>query len=431
MKGRKILKLSTCIVLLMTLVAGNYGVEAKEVEITTSKIKQGPYKIGVIGDEEKSAVGKTIEEAISEQRGFATEEESIQILEEDIQEIPDDIDALWISEANIKNKEVKKLYKQAKKENKPFYIFGEKLDAEDITNTFEPNLDITPEYLKESTYSLDMFGYKFENNQVKLSAVISINRGNQDYKLEDLENMTKRYNIEINKSTKARKSQFSFLSPNIAAAAGIDVNLPDSFSNIYTWETEINNFIDINSTQQRLAKSYHVWEVYKDETPDNPDTKSYVYFRADQPLSEIEIFKSREFVDRLDADKSSNIITKGWLPDNSSISGNVTYDLTWPPGASVSWDTSGDIEIYDSTGSLSGDWHKFKVEDNEYLDDVLTESDVWVSSQSYTISQDAKGHKIGHDFEATIDGHSGRAEPNEVDNWDTSGNLYFYWVVRR
>jgi hypothetical protein len=428
MKRRNILKFSTCIVLLLTLVAGSFGIEAQEVDITTSKIRQGPFKIGVIGYKEKSAVGRTIEEAINEQKGLVTEEESIQILEEDIQEIPDDIDALWISESNIADTKVKNLYIQAKKESKPFYVFGEKLDAEDITNHFEPDFGFTPEYPKNSTYSLDMFGYKFENNQVKLSAVISLNRGNQDYHLEDLVDITKRYNIKINKST---KSQFGFLSPNIAKAAGIDVSLPDSFSNIYTWETEMNNFIDINSTQQKLAKSYHVWEVYKDETPDNPDTKSYVYFRADQPLSEIEVFESREFVDRLDADKSSNIITKGWLPDDSSISGSVDFDLTWPPGASVSWDTSGDIEIFDSNGSLSGDWHEFKVEDNEYFDDVLRESDVWVSSQSYTISQNAKGHKIGHDFEATIDGHSGRAEPTEVDNWDTSGNLYFYWVVRR
>ncbi len=431
MKGRKILKISTCIVLLMTVVAGNFGVEAQEVEITTSKIKQGPFKIGVIGYEQNSAVGKTIEEATREQRSLGKVEESIQILEEDIQEIPDEIDALWIAESNLKDTKVKKWYKQAKKEHKPFYIFGEKLDAENIINTFEPDLGLSPEYPKDSTYSLDLFGYKFENNQVKLSSVISINRENQGYNLEDLENITKRYNIKINKIANPRKSQISFLSPNKAKAAGIDVNLPDSFSNIYTWETEMNNFIDINSTQQRLAKSYHVWEVYKDDTPSNPDTKSYVYFRADQPLSEIEVFESREFVDRLDADKTSNIITRGWLPDDSSISGSVDFDLTWPPGASVSWDTSGDIEIFDSNGSLSGDWHEFKVEDNEYFDDVLRESDVWVSSQSYTISQNAKGHKIGHDFEATIDGHSGRAEPAEVDNGDTSGNLYFCWVVRR
>ncbi|ELK41900.1 hypothetical protein D478_11532 [Brevibacillus agri BAB-2500] len=133
---------------------------------------------------------------------------------------------------------------------------------------------MSPEYPKDSTYSLDLFGYKFENNQVKLPSVISINRENQGYNLEDLENITKRYNIKINKIANPRKSQNSFLSPNKAKAAGIDVNLPDSFSNIYTWETEMNNFIDINSTQQRLAKSYHVWEVYKDDTPSNPDTKA-------------------------------------------------------------------------------------------------------------------------------------------------------------
>lgn len=108
MKGRKILKISTCIVLLMTVVAGNFGVEAQEVEITTSKIKQGPFKIGVIGYEQNSAVGKTIEEATREQRSLGKVEESIQILEEDIQEIPDEIDALWIAESNLKDTKVKK-----------------------------------------------------------------------------------------------------------------------------------------------------------------------------------------------------------------------------------------------------------------------------------------------------------------------------------
>lgn len=143
MKGRKILKISTCIVLLMTVVAGNFGVEAREVEITTSKIKQGPFKIGVIGYEQNSAVGKTIEEATREQRSLGKVEESIQILEEDIQEIPDEIDALWIAESNLKDTKVKKWYKQAKKEHKPFYIFGEKLDAENIINTFEPDLGLS------------------------------------------------------------------------------------------------------------------------------------------------------------------------------------------------------------------------------------------------------------------------------------------------
>ncbi|WP_289135587.1 hypothetical protein [uncultured Brevibacillus sp.] len=433
MRRGKILKISAVTVLLMTLVVGNLGVEAKEEVITTSKIKEGAFKIGVIGTEGDSVVGKAVEHSVEKQsmRGLSDEEESLQLLDEDINEIPDDIDALWVSEENMKASKVKRLYKQAKKEKKPFYVFGEKLDAEEINSIFESDLEITPEYITNSAYSLDMFGYKFEDNQVKLSSVISINRGDQEYELKDLEDITKRYDIKINKKTKSKKSILSFLGPNIANAAGIEVNLPDSFSNIYTWETEVNNFVDINSTQQRLAKTYHVWEVYKDDTPSNPDTKSYVYFRADQPLSEFEVFISREFVDLLDADNTSNIITKGWLPDNSSFSGSVDLNLSWPPGASVSWDTSGDIEIFDASGSLSRDSHKFKVEDNEYFDDVLSDSDIWVSSQSYTISQNAKGHKIGHDFEATIDGHTGGAKPSEVDDYDTDNNLYFYWVVRR
>ncbi|MFJ9497804.1 hypothetical protein [Brevibacillus centrosporus] len=432
MKRSRIWKITVSTVLLLTLAAGNLGVEAKE-EITTSKIKKGSFKIGVIGSEDESAVGKSVDRAVNKLKksGISSEEESLTLLDQDTDVIPDDIDALWVSEENMKKSKVKKLYKQAKKSKKPFYVFGEKLDAEEINSTFESDLDIAPEYNKNSSYSLDMFGYKFEDNQIKLSSVISINRGDQEYELEDLEDITKRYDIKITKNTKYNKSKFSFFSPNIASAAGIDVNLPDSFSNIYTWETEINNFVDINSTQQRLAKSYHVWEVYKDDTPSNPDTKSYVYFRADQPLNEFEQFHSDEFIQRLDADKTSEIITKGWLPDNSSFSGSVDLDLSWPPGASISWDTDGDIEIFDSRGALSGDWHKFSVEDNEYFDDVLSDTDVWVSSMQYTISQKATGHKIGNDLKATIDGHTGRAEPNEVDDWDTSGNLYFYWVVRR
>ncbi len=419
MKVLKLVKVTVVSLLLTATTFTNIG--GKAAKVTTSEIRQGPFLIGVIDDNEDTSIGKEIDKALKKSS------KSYNKLDKKINEIPDEVEAIWVSEDLLDEPNIENIFKKSKQKKKPFYIYGDKLNPQAISNQFDLNYGIFPE-IESDKYSVDMMGFKFEDGETKPSFVISYNRGNNEYELKDLEELTRRYDIKLKQE---RHSISSMFTPNVAQAAGMTIELPDTYSKIYTWEASCFNWVEYDVGKYQRGATYHVWEVYKDDTPSNPDYKSYVYFRADEPIDTIDRFRSKDQVLRLDSE-NSNIITKSWLPDNSALSGSVSLSLSYPPSASVDFDTSGDIEIFDAEGSLDTDYHYFAVEDNEYLDTLLRPGDVWVSSQSYDITQSATGHKIGSRFAVKVRGVDEAADYDEWSDYDVTGaSSFVYWVVRR
>jgi hypothetical protein len=412
-------------VLLVSL-AAPYSIDIRSNQTSaysTSDIKPEPFKIGVIDSVENSKIDKQISEAIFKK------DKSLTKLGKDIDRIPDDVDALWVSKEDITEKNIKDLFKDAKQKGKPFYVFGENLDSKTINETIGTGIDLEVEIGQdENKKSIDMMGYKFEDGVIKPSFSLSINRKEDaPVEIEELKKLTRRHNIKIKK-----RETSSLIKPNSAYAAGMDINVPGSYVHIYYFDTYVNNYIWMSSSQYRLAKTYHVWEVFKDETPADPTYKSYIYFRADEPLNEFDQFKSEESVKRLDADTTSDVKTTAWKPDNSTFGDTASFSI-YPPSASVSWQTDGAIEIFGATGSLAYDWHSFNVEDNEYFDTMIRPGDTWVSSQSYGINQGTLKHKIGFRFTHYYNGYSSYAQASEYSKYDarSANDDFVWWVIAR
>ncbi|WP_139489520.1 hypothetical protein [Brevibacillus dissolubilis] len=399
-------------------------IEIKAAKYSTSDMKPEPFLIGVIDSQEDSAIGKVIKQERMKK------EKSITKLDRSSTRLPAEIDAVWVAQKEIGQANVQALFQEAQKQQKPFYVYGENLDAGRIHATLGSGIELLPDWKDGNhAYQLDMMGYKFENGSVKPSFVLSANRNEQAYELDDLKQLSRRYNVDIKK----KDDITGFFATSAYAGGMTDISVPDSYSPIYTWEALITNYVPLSATQTGVAKTYHVWKVYKDDTPADTSMKDYIYIRADEPVSAFSRLKSEEVVSRLDADQASKIITTAWKPDNSSWSGSVSMNIGFPPSATVSWNTDGDVEIFGSTGSLADDWHSFSVEDNEWTDTLLRQGDTWISTQSYSISQGAVKHKIGHRLTHTVNGKSGYVEPGEYSKLDAKSWVtnYVYWVISK
>lgn len=412
------------IITALILISANINVQANPIENVLPDLRPEPFYIGVIESNSDTAIGQSI------RQGVKNNDKVLNILDNKANKIPANIDALWVSSKALTNTNIKQLFHEAKNAKKPFYVYGDDLNVKEVSDLLESNIDLEAQFglankneKPNGENSIDMVGFKFENGETIPSFVISMNRGSNTYDLDELKTLTRRYNIKIEKKEKPSKA-VSLLTPNVAYAAGLEASVP-GFTKVYTWEATIYNWFETNR-----ASTYHVYEVYKNDTPNDPDYKDYVMFRLDAAhLDSFQRFYSQDLVTMT----NGSIITKSYEPENTSFAGSVSLTLGWPSSATVSFSTSAPIEVYSSTIDWAGDKHSFYVEDNEWLDDMIRPGDSWISSMGYMVPQSATTHKFGNLIKHQKNGTWNTAEPSDwyQEPYDSSSGDYVYWTISR
>jgi hypothetical protein len=423
----KLLVITLALILLITSV--NFSASASNPSVPP--LKPEPFKIGIldpsIGD---TSVGASITKAIQ------SADQSIELLSTDIRNIPEDIDTIWVSIKHINEVNVKELFNQAKSNGKPFYVYGDGLDIKEVSSVLGAEIDLEARFGSEdgetqidSINSFDMVGYKFENEKIIPSFVLSINKGNRPYDFEGLKKHARYYDIRIREGEQ-KGTLFGLFSPKVAEAAGMNVSLPSSYSQVYVWDVTVYNWMEISGAYKR-ASTYHVYEVYKDPTTSNPDYKSFSTFRMDAVhLDRFDTFYSRNVLYA----QYGGVITKNYEPENSTFNGSTTLNLGWPMSGSVTFSSQDPIEVYSSSIDWANDKHSFYVEDNEWMDHVLRPGDVWVANLGYHIPENASWHEFGNYISHQKEGTWGSASPSEYSSgmsaYRTSGS-YVYWRLTR
>ncbi|SFS63879.1 hypothetical protein SAMN05421668_10688 [Halolactibacillus miurensis] len=440
MMSKKLEMISKIIIIIITLVVISNSVNYTfaSSSLTLPPLKPESFRIGLID----SSIGdSSVGTALS--KGIRAGDQSIQELSLETNSIPEDIDSVWISKKDLIKANAKHLFKEAKKYKKPFYIYGDGLNIKEVSDALGAEIDLDVRFSsgdKENvneTSNLDMMGYKFENEKIIPSFILSINtekqlnKEKQQYDLEGLKKHARYYDIKINRE-RQQKTSSNFLSPTVINAAGMNVNLPSSFKQVYTWDVTVYNWVEVSSGNYKRASTYHVYEVYKDDTPSNPDYKSYATFRLDAVhLDSFQEFHSRNVLYA----QNGGVITKNYEPENTSFDGSTSISLGWPVSASLTFNTQDPVDIYNSSIDWQNDKHSFYVNDNELFDTRLRPGDVWVANLGYHIPQNATWHEWGNKMSHKKEGVWSGANPSEYKNksksyYRTSGD-YVYWRLSR
>jgi len=412
---RRIAILILFMMLLTTLT--NVSLEA-DASVTNPPLRPEPFNIGVVD----SSVGDSVV-GLSLANASKNGDQSIKYLDNHENKIPNNISSVWVSNKHLHQSNTKQLFFEAKSLHKPFYIYGDKLDIKEVAKTLYINVDLDARFQDQTKVeqSIDMVGFKFENNKIIPSVIISMNKGEHGHPTPSFDGLKKHaryYDIRV---------------PNIVHAEGMSVNLPSSYNQVYVWEVTIYNWIEVSAGTWKRASTHHVYEVYKDPTPSNPDYNSYSAFRLDAVhLDSFDRFYSKSVIKA----PYGGVITKSYEPGNTTFNGSFTLNLGWPPSASVTSSTEDPIKVYDSTVDWTGDRHSFYVEDNEWFDDLLSPGDAWVSNLGYHLEESNPYHELWQYISHQKEGVWAAAAPSEYYNETkpidkTAYTYYVIWKLSR